>query len=122
MSRRPLGLLIEVMLERIHRIQRAVSGMDHDGFVHDDKTIDAVVRNLTVIGEAANRLPREFKERHTRVPWSRIVGLRNRIVHDYFDVDLEIVWAIVETELPQLAAQLVAIRNQPDSGASTEDA
>lgn len=60
MSRRPAAFLIEDMLERIHRIERSVAGLDHDGFLRDDKTIDAVVRNLTVIGEAANRLPQEL--------------------------------------------------------------
>jgi uncharacterized protein with HEPN domain len=70
----------------------------------------SVIRNLTVIGEAANRLPQEIKDPHVDVPRHRIVGLRHRVVHDYFDVDLDLVWAIVETELPQLAAQLSGIQ------------
>ncbi len=68
MSRRPAEVLIEDMLERIHRIERSVAGLDRDAFMHDDKTIDAVVRNLTVIGEAASRLPQEFKDAHVEVP------------------------------------------------------
>ncbi|MBM3288197.1 MAG: DUF86 domain-containing protein [Candidatus Eisenbacteria bacterium] len=114
MSRRPVGLLIEDILDRIRRIERSVAGLDHYGFLHDDKTIDAVVRNLTVIGEAANRLPREFKSQHPDVPWHRVVGLRHRVVHDYFDVDLDLVWAIVETELPKLADQLSDIQKSAD--------
>ena len=115
MSRRPTGLLIEDMLERIRRIERSIEGLDHEAFLRDDKTVDAVIRNLTVIGEAANRLPQQFKDRHSDVPWHRIVGLRHRVVHDYFDVDLDLVWAILENELPQLAAQLDAMRNPADS-------
>lgn len=115
MSRRPAGLLIDDILERIHRIERSVAGMDHEAFLQDDKTIDAVVRNLTVIGEAANRLPQEFKDGHAEIPWNRIVGLRHRVVHDYFDVDLDLVWAILEAELPQLGVQLSGIRNSVDS-------
>lgn len=115
MSRRPAGLLIEDMLERIHRIERSVVGMNHERFLGDDKTIDAVIRNLTVIGEAANRLPQDFKDQHMDVPWHRIVGLRHRIVHDYLDVDLDLVWAILETELPRLARQLADIQSSPDS-------
>jgi len=114
MSHRPAALLIEDILERIRRIERFVAGLDHEVFLRDDKTIDAVIRNVTVIGEAANRLPQEFKGRHLDVPWHRIVGLRHRVVHDYFDVDLDLVWAIVETELPKLAAPLSDIQNSAD--------
>jgi len=121
MSRRPANVLIEDMLERIDRIKRAVAGMDHDAFVHDDKTIDAVIRNLTVIGEAANRLSQEFKNRHPDVPWHRIVGLRHRVVHDYFDVDLELVWRIVETEVPQLGAWLSEIQNSARTAGEHEE-
>jgi uncharacterized protein with HEPN domain len=121
MSRRPAGLLIEDMLERIGRIERSVAGMDHESFLRSDTAIDAVIRNLTVIGEAANRLPQEFKDRHVDVPWHRIVGLRHRVVHDYFDVDLDLVWAIVETELSQLAAQLSDIQTSADNDGGQEN-
>jgi uncharacterized protein with HEPN domain len=105
------------MVERIERIQQFVEGLDRDAFLQDAKTTDAVVRNLQVIGEAAARLPSEIKERHPDVPWGRIVGLRNRIVHAYFDVDLELVWNIVGQELPVLALALRAVHRQ-ESGES----
>jgi uncharacterized protein with HEPN domain len=73
------------MLERLRQIERSVAGMDHQAFLRNDTAIDAVIRNLTVIGEAANRLPQVFKDRHADVPWHRIVGLRHRVVHDYED-------------------------------------
>lgn len=81
MSRRPGGLLIEDMLERIQRIERFVADLDREAFLRDEKTIDSVVRNLEVIGEAAGRLPEEFRNRYAAIPWRRIVGLRHRIVH-----------------------------------------
>jgi uncharacterized protein with HEPN domain len=62
------------MLERIDRIARYTQGLDRDAFVRDDKTIDAVVRSLEVIGEAARRLPAEFKVRHGEIPWHQIAG------------------------------------------------
>jgi uncharacterized protein with HEPN domain len=74
-----------------------------------------------VIGEAANRLPQEFKDRHVDVPWHRIVGLRHRVVHDYLDVNLDLVWAIVETELPQLVAQLSGIQTSADADGGQEN-
>ncbi len=110
MSRRPIRLLIEDMLERIERIERFVAGLDHKAFLGDEKTIDSVVRNLEVIGEAAGRLPQELRDRHPEIPWRQIVGLRNRIVHQYFDVDLQLVWEIVRVELVDLKRQLSALR------------
>jgi len=97
------------MLERLDRIERFVQGMDLEGFLEDLKTSDSVVRNLEVIGEAASRLPRDYRDAHPGVPWHQVTGLRNRIVHAYFDVDLEIVWSIVETELPRLRIQVQAL-------------
>ena len=76
----------------------------------DSKTIDAVVRNLQIIGEAANRLPEEFRAHYSEIPWRNIIGLRNRIVHDYIGVDVEIIWQIVEKEIPHLKKQLEGIR------------
>jgi uncharacterized protein with HEPN domain len=113
MSHRPARLLIEDMLERIQRIERFVAGVERETFLRDEKTADSVVRNLEVIGEAARRLPVEFREQRGGIPWRRIVGLRHRIVHEYFDVDLDLVWTIVRTELPELKAQLLALRDAP---------
>ena len=100
MSRRATPLLVEDIWEAIEKIQRYVAGLDHDAFIKDDKTIDSVVRNLKIIGEVANRVPEDFRARHTEIEWHRIIGLRNRIVHDYFSIDVEIVWEIVQKDLP----------------------
>ena len=78
---------------------------------------DSVVRNLEIIGEAASRLPQEFKDHHVEIPWSRIIGLRHRVVHAYFEVDLDLVWVIVHGELSSLKAQLLAIRRAEHPGA-----
>ena len=117
MPRRPVRLLIQDMVGRIERIERFIAGLDRESFLRDEKTCDSVVRNLEVIGEAANRLPQEFRDRHPGIPWPRIAGLRNCIVHEYFDVDLELVWEIVRAELPVLKAQLAALRTEPGTGA-----
>ena len=115
MSNRPVGALVGDMLDRIDRIARYTRGLDHDAFVEDEKTIDAVVRSFEVIGEAARRLPSEFKTGHSEIPWHQIAGLRNRIVHEYFDVDLGLVWEIVTTELPNLKVSLTELQ---DTGAT----
>ncbi len=73
--------------------------------------MDAVIRNFEIIGEAANRLPEEFKESFWEIDWHRIRGFRNRIVHNYFDIDYSIVWVIKERFLPQMTAQLQSLSN-----------
>jgi uncharacterized protein with HEPN domain len=86
--------------------------MSFEMFQNDDKTIDAVIRNFEVIGEAANRIPDEIKDRFNKVNWHRIRGFRNRIVHDYMGVDLEIIWEIIEKNLDELKEQIEEIINK----------
>ncbi len=80
--------------------------MSLEDFTKDQKSIDAVARNLEIMGEAANRLPDEFKESHSEIEWYKIVGLRHRIVHEYFGVDLQIIWQILHKDLPELQQSL----------------
>jgi uncharacterized protein with HEPN domain len=72
---------------------------------------DAVIRNIEIIGEAANKLPDEFKDAHPEINWHRIRGFRNRIVHDYFGVDLAILWKIKTDNIPILITQIQTILN-----------
>ncbi len=110
MSHRPISLLVADILESIEKIERYTAGLDRAAFLGDEKTTDSVVRNLEIIGEAANRIPESFTAQHPEIQWRRIVGLRNRIVHDYFGLDLEIVWEILVNELPALKDRISAIR------------
>jgi uncharacterized protein with HEPN domain len=102
MSNRPIKLLLSDILESIDRVPLYIEGLSFDAFSNDQKSIDAVVRNLEIIGEAANRLPDEFKDKHPEVEWHKVVGLRNRIIHDYFGIDIKIIWQIMHTDLPAL--------------------
>ncbi|GAB3180093.1 HepT-like ribonuclease domain-containing protein [Telluribacter humicola] len=106
MSKRDPVLLVGDILESAHKILAYTEGMSYEQFIDDSKTVDAVVRNFEIIGEAANRLPEEFKNRYPYIEWIRIRGFRNRIVHDYFGIDYSIVWQIKETLLPPLIQQL----------------
>jgi uncharacterized protein with HEPN domain len=115
MSKRSLGLLVEDIWESIEKIERYTEGMNQDSFQSDEKTTDAVVRNLEIIGEAAGRLPKKFTDRHSKIEWVKIKGLRNRIVHEYFGVDIQIIWQILEKDLPAFKASLKSIRAQLDS-------
>lgn len=106
MSNRSEKLLIEDILDAARKIERYTAGMSFEQFVADEKTVDAVIRNFEVIGEAANRLSDNFKTENTNIDWVRIKGFRNRIVHDYFGIDHAIVWNIMENFLPQLIGDL----------------
>jgi len=110
MSRRSIELLIEDLWEAVEKVERYTVGFDHDNFIKDDKTIDSVVRNFEIIGEAAGKLPPEFRDNHPDVQWKKIIGLRHRIVHDYFDIDVEIIWQIIKSYIPGLKQNLRLIR------------
>ena len=76
------------------KIFRYTAGLSFEDFCNNELVVDAVIRNFEIIGEAANRLPEDFKANHENIDWHRIRGFRNRIVHDYAGVDLGIVWQI----------------------------
>ena len=109
MSKRTPQLLLEDILESADKILTYTAGFSFEQFLADDKTIDAVIRNFEIIGEAANRLPEEIRDRYPQVDWHRIRGFRNRIVHDYMGIDYKIVWLIKETYLPTLIADIKEI-------------
>lgn len=89
------------MLEAIQRIEKyAVRG--RRVFVEDELIQTYIIHNLQIFGEAAHKLTAEFRNRHREIPWAKIMGMRHILVHDYFQIDLEIVWAVVEKELPAL--------------------
>lgn len=94
------------MLQSAQKMKKYTKGLNVELFLLDDKTIDAVVRNFEIIGEAANRIDLDFKAANQEIEWNRIRGLRNRIVHDYFGVDYEIVWIISEFYLDDMTNQI----------------
>jgi uncharacterized protein with HEPN domain len=109
MSKRDTILLLEDMLESAKKIKRYTKDLDFKTFLSDDKSIDAVVRNFGIIGEAANRFDPEFRDNTPEIEWNRIRGFRNRIVHDYFGIDYEIVWTIIESYIDELIDWLETI-------------
>ncbi len=109
MSERQASLLLTDIIESIKKIYNYTEGYTLEKFLKDDKTLDAVVRNFEIIGEAANRLPEDIKEEYLEVDWSRIKGFRNRIVHDYMGIDYEIVWTIISSDLKELETRIEEI-------------
>lgn len=109
MSDRDDFFLLEDMLESALKIKRYCNNLDYIAFVDDEKTIDAVIRNFEIIGEASNRVNQEFKENHSFIEWNKLKGFRNRLIHEYFGVDNEIVWEIIRGDLDSLIFSLTQI-------------
>jgi len=113
MSKRTPQLLLEDILQSANKILAYTKGFSYEQFLGDEKTIDAVIRNFEIIGEAANRLPEEIRDQHPNIDWHRIKGFRNRIVHDYMGIDYNIVWSIKENFLQVLIKEVqVALSKQ----------
>lgn len=102
MSSRDDSLLLGDILEAASKILKYTQGMNYDTFIKDEKTIDAVVRNFEIIGEASSRLSDSYKQSKNSIPWNRLKGFRNRLIHEYFGVDYLILWTIVQDELETL--------------------
>ena len=111
MSKRDTVLLLYDIFQSAQKIKRYTKDLDFDSFLSDDKTKDAVVRNFEIIGESANRVDPEYTDKNPEIEWKRIRGFRNRIVHNYFGIDFEIVWEIIETYLDELIDWLDTIIN-----------
>lgn len=114
MPRRAWRLRIEDILSSIERIQRYIAGMTYDEFCADERTADAVVRNIEIIGEAARHVPSDLQARYPRVPWRQMRDMRNALIHDYADVSLAIAWDTAQHDLPPLVALLTdLLRAEP---------
>jgi uncharacterized protein with HEPN domain len=108
-SGRHWGLRLEDILECIVRIADYTKGMNEETFADDQKTIDAVIRNMAVIGEAARFIPAELEMQYPQIPWAKMRGFRNVVIHEYFGVSVSILWQTVQSNLPPLVPELKRI-------------
>ena len=99
MSKRRVIEILSDIKEAISRIKNYVIDLNFDQFLKDLKTQDAVVRNFEIIGEAVKLLPDNLKNKSESIPWSKIASIRDRLIHQYFGVNYEIIWAIIEEDL-----------------------
>jgi uncharacterized protein with HEPN domain len=97
---------IQDILDAIARIHRFVSDADFEAFQHDEQLLDAVVHNLTVIGEAANHIPSEITDGHPAIPWRQMIDLRNYSVHAYWNLRPAVLWDTVKNDLPRIVQPL----------------
>ena len=93
-------LYFEDILDSIDKIKRYTKGIDLKSFESNDMIVDAVIRNLEIIGEASNKVPKIIRDKYPSIPWSEMYRMRNRAIHEYFGVDYEIIWSIIKEHLP----------------------
>ena len=109
MSSRNWTFRIEDIIEAVDRIFHYVKNLNYDGWMNDQKTIDAVIRNLEIIGEAAANVPREIQGLYADIPWYQMKGMRNILIHEYFGVDNDVLWNTIQKDLPVLKEKLQAV-------------
>lgn len=97
------------MLDYAKSALEFTTGLEYEEIFMDKKVTFATVRALEVVGEDSNRIPEDIKEKYPAIPWIEMRGLRNRIIHNYDDIDYKIVWRVLKNELPKLIQQLEAI-------------
>jgi len=107
--KRNIKLYIKDIIEYMERAEEYVKTLDFSQFIKDRKTYDAVIRCIEVIGEAAKNVPNEIRNRYPAIPWRDMAGMRDKIIHSYFTVDLEAVWLVVTEEIPRLKPLLLKI-------------
>lgn len=105
-------VLLDHILEAINEIHKFIQGVSDDRFYNDTLIQSAVIRQLEIIGEATKSLSQEFTEKHTAIPWADLAGFRDKLIHNYFGIELSIVWDAIKNDLPKLQQQLKAIVNK----------
>ncbi|MBI4811013.1 MAG: DUF86 domain-containing protein [Ignavibacteriales bacterium] len=93
---------IQDVIDATESGMKFVYGMEYDDFIQDDKTIFAVIRAIEVIGEAAKNISNDVRKRYPEIPWRNIVGMRDKLIHAYFGVDIKRVWKTIKEEIPPL--------------------
>jgi uncharacterized protein with HEPN domain len=106
MSDRPISLLLEDVIESCDRIEQYVMDINYDDFISNTLIKDAVERNIEIIGEACNKLPINFQTSHPEVDWQKPIGMRNRLIHGYFAVDVPMLWNTIVTIIPIFKQQI----------------
>jgi uncharacterized protein with HEPN domain len=112
MSKREVRVFLNDMLGAIQKIERYTEGKSSKEFLSDDLLLDAVFRNLEVIGEASKNIPMNFRKKYPEVEWRKVAGLRDILIHQYFGIDYDILSDIVKNKIPKLKEQIERILSE----------
>lgn len=103
------SVYIRHILDSIERVEKYIKDVDEDEFARNTLIQDAVIRQLAIIGEAGKRISQALRKRHKDVPWKDVVGMRDKLIHDYFGVDLQAVWDTATMDVPELKKEVKKI-------------
>jgi uncharacterized protein with HEPN domain len=112
--KRDSRLYLDDILDAIEKIEKYVNGLTFEEFSQDSKTVDAIVRNFEIIGEATKHIPAETKEKHPRIPWKMMAGTRDKLIHEYFGVNLQVLWKAVKEDIPPLKRSIKQLLQKMD--------
>jgi uncharacterized protein with HEPN domain len=107
--KKDVNIFILHILDNIKAVEKFTKGMDFESFKKDEKTVYATIRAMEIIGEAVKNIPREFKYKYKEIEWKRIAGTRDKLVHEYFGVNLELAFEIVKEDIPNLKEKILKI-------------
>ena len=107
-TRDPKSYLNDILNSIVH-IEEYVSNLDYSDFSNDQKTVDAVIRNLEIIGEATKNIPEEIRHQYPNLPWREMSRMRDKLIHGYFDVIYSIIWETIQNDLPLIKSEIMKI-------------
>ncbi len=107
------------ILEASYRIAEYTKNIEYDEFLEDLKTQDATIRNIEIIGEATKNLSNDFRKKYPIIPWKSLAGMRDKLIHDYFGVNFDIVWEVLKQDLPEVVKEIkkiIEIMDEKENG------
>lgn len=115
MKRNPRVYLHDI-LEALKKIEKYTEGLSFNKFSDDTRTVDATIRNFEIIGEATKKIPQRIKKRYPQVPWKEMAAMRDKLIHEYFGVNLKVLWRTIKEDLPPLEPLVEEVLRKMDGG------
>lgn len=112
--KRDYRLYLDEIVDAITKIERYTEGLALEQFKKDEKTIDAVIRNFAIMGEAAKHIPHSVRNKYPDIPWKEMAGMRDKLIHEYFGIKYDVVWQTIKKRLPQVKPLIEAVIKQID--------
>lgn len=117
--KRNYQMFVRDIWDSINKVEQFVEGLSFEDFVNDDKTVSAVIRKLEIIGEATKNIPSSTKQKYPQLNWRGMAGMRDKLIHNYFGVDFEILWKVIKEDIPNIKPLVKQILDDLEKGDNT---